>query len=348
MNVKANLFKGLLGGTFMALSAVGLVSCDAIYDDIEKCPIEIRFIYDYNMEWANAFHNQVDCLSVYFYDEDGNFVMKESVTDTDLLKDEGFRLRPDLEPGNYHVVAYGGMECEKSSFSHINTPAKGSHFTDLHVKLDDDCLSKQERKRLHNQFYGVLDFTVNSNTPTYATVPMMRNTNSIQIALQHVDGSPIDVNDFVFEIFDDNNNFNHDNSLLPTGEIKYTPWNTENRSTGIDGTSRAGEEWSAALAQFTTSRLVYTKTDPTKTTPTTLRVSKVEDGETVFEIPLVNYMLLFKDGNVTNPDGVNISHQEFLDRENTWNFVFFLDNNLWLSTRIIINDWEVRINQADF
>ena len=345
--MKAKILTGLLEGAIIALSTVGLVSCDAIYEEIEQCPVEIRFVYDYNMEWANAFHNQVDCLTVYFYDEDGNFVLKESVNDARRLADESFRLYPVLDAGKYHVVAYGGMECNQSSFSLIDEPAKGSHYTDLHVKLDDACLTVKERLRLHNHFYGALDFTVDNVNPTYATVPMMRNTNSIQIALQHVDGSPIDVNDFVFEIFDDNNDFDCDNNLLPTGEIKYTPWNTENRSTGlVDG--RAGEEWAAALAQFTTSRLVYTKDTPTKTTPTTLRVSKVEDGEVVFEIPLVNYMLMFKDGNVTNPSGNSISKQEYLDRENRWNFVFFLDNNLWVSTHIVINDWDVRINEANW
>lgn len=347
MNVKAKFIRALLGRVLLTLPAVGLVSCNHIYDDLSDCPIELRFIYEYNMEWANAFHNQVDCLTAYYYDEDGNFVMKEAVTDAKVLSDESFRLRPALAPGRYHVVAYGGMECEKASFSQLNEPTAGSHISDLRVKLDDDCLKIKERMRLHNQFYGVLDFTVHESAPTYATVPMMRNTNSIQIALQHVDGSPIDVNDFVFEIFDDNNDFDYKNNLLPTGEIKYTPWNTENRSTGIIS-GRANEDWSAALAQFTTSRLVYTRSYPDKKVATTLRVSKVEDGEIVFEVPLVNYMLMFKDGNVTNPDGLTISPQEYLDRENSWNFVFFLDNNLWISTHIIVNDWEVRLNQTDF
>ena len=39
--------------------------------------------------------------------------------------------------------------------------------------------------------------------------------------------------------------------------------------------------------------------------------------------------------------------QEFLDREHRWNVILFLDNGRWIDTRIVINDWIVRINHAD-
>ena len=40
--------------------------------------------------------------------------------------------------------------------------------------------------------------------------------------------------------------------------------------------------------------------------------------------------------------------QEFLDRESEWSLVFFLDsNNRWYNTRIIVNDWVVRINNSE-
>ena len=40
--------------------------------------------------------------------------------------------------------------------------------------------------------------------------------------------------------------------------------------------------------------------------------------------------------------------QEFLDRESEWSLIFFLDDGLrWLNTRIVINDWVVRLNHAE-
>lgn len=45
-----------------------LVSCDnIIYDRLEPCPngVRLRFVYDYNMEFANSFHKKVDCVTLY-------------------------------------------------------------------------------------------------------------------------------------------------------------------------------------------------------------------------------------------------------------------------------------------
>ena len=352
MKMKAKILAGLLGRVLVTLPVAGFFSsCELVREDLAECPspvLELRFVYDYNMEFANAFHNQVDCLSVYIFDADGKLAAVEKITDHDMLADENFRLRPELPAGEYHVVAYGGLECENASFSNTNM-TDGSRLHDLQVHLNPAALTDDARRRLHNHYYGKAEFTVDNLNDTFATVPMMRNTNSIQIALQHLNGKPVDCNDFIFEITDDNNDFDHENNLLATGEITYKPWNTDNRSTGTSDAEQndgSAQEWYAALAQFTTSRLV--KRSAQKQTATMLHVRRASDNETVITLPLVNYMLMFKNDN-TNAGIDYMGDQEYLDRENAWNFVFFLDeNNLWYSTRIIVNDWEVRLNSPDF
>ena len=358
MKVKAKKLTGLLGRVLVTLPLAGLFSsCELVREDLAECyvpVVELRFVYDYNMEFANAFHNQVDCLSAYFFNDDGQLVTVEKVTDPATLADENYRMRPELPEGNYHVIAYGGMDCERSSFRHARKLDIGDHFSDLHVQLDPAAFYDSDRMRLHNHFYGAADFTVDLRNDTFATVPMMRNTNSVQVALQHVNGSPIDAADFVFEITDDNNDFDYANNLLATGEITYKPWNTENRTTGTVGGDFPDfdfeeddevQPWYTALAQFTTSRLVAPKQ-----TSAMLCVRRANDGRPVFRIPLINYILLFKHDNTAV--GLDyMSDQEYLDRENSWNFVFFLDDSrdeLWISTHIIINDWEVRLNNTEF
>ena len=346
MKVNVKLVKSLLGRTLAVLPLAGFFSsCGLVWEDLDPCPspvLELRFVYDYNMEFANAFHNQVHCLSAWFFDSEGRLVTVEKVTDRDLLADESWRMHPDLPEGEYHVVAYGGMECGEASFLQTGEMSEGSHYSSLHVQLDNACLTEKDCRRLHNHYYGTADFTVDLRKDTYATVEMMRNTNSIQVALQHLNGSPIDCEDFIFEITDDNNDFDHENNLLATGEIRYKPWSKENRSTGMvpDGT----QDFRAALARFTTSRLVHGKE-----TPAMLHVRRAKDGETVFRVPLINYILLFKHDN-TGAGLDDMDDQEYLDRENVWNFVFFLDESkgdFWVSSRIIVNDWEVRMNETD-
>lgn len=46
-----------------------------------------------------------------------------------------------------------------------------------------------------------------------------------------------------------------------------------------------------------------------------------------------------------------MSDQEFLDRESDWSMVFFLDdsnNQEWIRTHIVVNDWVVRLNDIGF
>ena len=355
MKMKAKILAGLLGRVLVTLPIAGCFSsCELVREDLAECPspvVELRFIYDYNMEYANAFHNQVDCLSVYFFDSDGKLVKIEKVTDPALLSDEDFRMHPELPAGSYHAVAYGGMDCEQASFS-STTMSENARLTDLHVQLNPACLTDSTRYRLHNHYYGSVDFTTDPEQDTYATLPMMRNTNTVHVALQHISGSPIDCKDFIFEITDDNNDFDHENNLLATGEITYKPFLTDNRSTGTqEGIDTTGlQQTHVALAQFTTSRLMTRSAATGKQTPTLLHVRRASDGATVFRIPLINYMLLFKSDN--SAAGLSgMGDQEYLDRENQWNFVFFLDDSrgdLWVSSRIIINDWEVRLNSTDF
>ena len=342
--ISHTLSKTLVIGCTLMMTAT-LSSCDLVKEDLAPCDtVELRFIYDYNMEFANAFPAQVDCLDVYFYNESGKLVHTEQVTDRSLLSDEDYRMTVTLPEGNYHVVAYGGMGCEKASFSHVNTPAQGSSLTELHVRMDPAALSDKDKARLHNHYFGAVDFTLDYSRHEVTVVPMMRNTNSIQVALQQNNGEYLDVNDFVFEITDDNNDFNYDNSLSPTGQITYIPYNTENRLAGQSGINDGVEieDFHTAIANFNTSRLYHDKE-----TVTTLHVKRASDGHTIFRVPLVNYMLMFKHDRSGN--GLdNMGDQEYLDRENAWNFVFFLENGLWVNTRIIVNDWEVRLNQQDF
>ena len=72
-------------------------------------------------------------------------------------------------------------------------------------------------------------------------------------------------------------------------------------------------------------------------------ISKAETGDDVINIPLNNYLLLLK-SNLYSEMGA----QEFLDRESEWSLIFFLDDGLrWINTRIVINDWVVRVNHAE-
>ena len=67
---KRNIISRLVGAA-LSVASMGLAfsSCKLINEDLDPCPhgISLRFVYEYNMEYANAFHKQVDCLTPVSY-----------------------------------------------------------------------------------------------------------------------------------------------------------------------------------------------------------------------------------------------------------------------------------------
>ncbi len=335
MNFFNKILKSALVGTaFAAVSAIaGLSSCNAIYDDLDECPqgLRLRFVYDYNMEFANAFPSQVDCLTLLIYNEEGRYVATRTASRPGL-ENENYRMTIDLPEGKYHLLAYGGMDCTQSSFHFVETPADGTLMQNVEVEMNSGYVDVSKGRELHPLFYGSLDAAVEATDTEYReeTVPMMKDTNNLRILLQHLDGSPVDSELFDFKLTDDNTLMNYLNAPVPTSMSVYAPWVTGSASAGLNPD---GSEAILAYAEFSFARLV------TSNSPRLL-VTLRADGSEVINIPLINYLALLKSDHYNK-----MSTQEYLDRESRWSMIFFLgENNVWIRTHIVINDWIVRIN----
>lgn len=347
-----NWISGLMG-TALSVVSIGLAfsSCDLVYEDLAPCPhgVSLRFVYDYNMEYANAFPSQVDCLTLYIYDEEDNYVDTRVVTGAEL-QDENYRMVLDLAEGKYHFVAYGGMACGESSFSPVETPAEGSMRTGLKTMLDEDCLNVPQRRRLHDMFWGELALET-ADLYRDGTVEMMKNTNSIRIVLQQVNGRMVNADNFDFEIIDSNILFGYDNDLIydaalfPEGEtVTYLPWAKGQAQTGVAVVGPGQVEplpVEVAYAELSTSRLMM------KNSPRLL-VRNHETGNTVIDFPLNRYLLLLC-SDYYKKEPYNMGDQEYLDRESRWTLFFFLNDSdgSWMNTHIVVNDWVVRINDIE-
>lgn len=286
------------------------------------------------MEFANAFPAQVDCLTVLFYDAEGRYVTTVNNATSDLA-DEYWRMTVDLEPGQYNILAYGGMFCRDSSFSFVTAP-ETTLYENIEVSLNPSCITSPIGTNLHPLFYGQLTTEVEENSTTYreVTVKMMKDTNNLRVILQQVSGEIIDNEKFDFRITANNTLFNYNNDLLPCPTVNYMPWARGNATPGeLPDDSEASVAW----AEMSFSRLAV------GTSPR-LQITNKETGNKVIDIPLNNYLLLLK-----SQQFASMGDQEFLDRESRWSMIFFLaENNYWLKTTIVINDWIVRINDAEF
>lgn len=321
-----------------------LTGCNGILDDEpEPCPVgmEIRFIYDYNLERANAFPAQVECLTLHIYDGAGNYVMTKTET-TSVLADENYRMAVDLPEGDYKLVAYGGTACDKASFNYTNTPKPGSRIEDLGMYLDPECLEVgNPRGRLHDLFYGTLDVHITKAPKlTPVTVKMMKDTNYIRIILQHLSYEPLDGKEYTFEITDDNTLFDHNNMLVDNGMVTYTPWDSGSITVGTgEVTDKEGNTDNTitnvkiAYADLSISRLM------TMRSPRLVVTYKLTDTK-IIDIPLNNYLLALRSDYFDW-----CGEQEFLDRKSEWQLFFFLNKpNHWNNAFVKIDNWIVRVN----
>lgn len=342
--IKKYITRAALAVAAVATPVATLTGCNgAIYEDLDPCEVgaRLRFVFDYNMEYANSFPNNVDCLTLFIYDSNGNFVGSRTET-SDVLADESWRMTIDLPAGKYHLIAYGGMSCPEASFTFNNVP-DAHHYSAMGLSLNSSAFSDPSAgKRLHDLYYGSLDLEVTNveNRYTEATLPMMRDTNSVRVLLQQLNGEPLSKEDFTWEIVDDNTVYAHDNSVVPAGDVTYRPWITGTARAGID---EAGREAVLAFGELSVPRLM-------KSGNPQLIIRNADDGKTIVNIPLINYLLLSKSHAISSKATQNrtMTDQEYLDRENNWQMVFFLDPKMqWIRTTVVINNWTIRINEAD-
>ena len=354
--------------------AAGLSACEPIYDAAPDCRlgIALRFVYDYHMEpGANAFPVNVDCVSVLVFDDEGNFLTQFTET-TEVLADENYRMGIPLDPGQYHLVVYGGVTCDDASFDFTPDWSQAANRTarqdDILVSLPlhplaDNAADRVSNSQLHDieagtggLFYGTLDVSLTEDDidSDYreVTVYLMKDTNNIQIILQELSNPYVaNCEDFIFRIIDDNfvlDGYNRPVSVATAEDQPYyAPYAMENRVMGyVEPAYREGvrleEDESrpvqVACAEFSTSRLFVEHMPTARLLVTTLR----EDGseKTVIDIPLLVYLSAIRGFG----DSWIKSDQEFLDRQSRWTLMFFLQRNVWVSTLVSVNWWTVRIN----
>ncbi len=350
MDILKNLHIYALSAGLAIIAAVSVSSCsDMVYDDLPECAsgAELRFIYDYHMERGNSFMYAVDCLTVYIYDNDGNYVATRTET-SPVLADEEWRMKLDLPAGTYHILAYGGMECDKASFRHPagSIPAAGTQYTTVNTEVMAAGLATQPDAPLHDHFWGTAEITVSGTALVYdrATVEMRKNTNNIRVILQHLDGSPVDPDKFKFEIHADNTLMAHDNSLIDNGTAIYHSWAKGTTDMGMfpDGTSLTN-----AYAQLSTGRLVASEKGQPR-----LIITNTENSTEVLDLDLIWLVRQAQQQNTRagrdTSDGASMPLQEYLDRESRWAFYFLLDEkDRFYNLHIKVNDWDVRFNNID-
>lgn len=358
-------------------------ACDgAIYDDQGDCTVTYRvaFRYDMNMKWADAFDAEVESIHLYAFAPDGLLAGHQVATAAEL-RAAGNTMVLDLAPGDYRIVAWGGLEPREGtgrSFVVPEVTVGETRIEELTCRLErqrDASARAFSREQLNPLFHGMIDahLPVNDDGGEYNfTMPLTKDTNHVRIILQHLSGQEVNPADFTFRIEEENGLMNYDNSLLTDERITYHPYHTGSGTAGlgIDDYPQPGSHAPAAAscvpgaalcapaaascapASAGSSRAITSVSVAIADLsvarlmagrPSWLVVETL-DGQVVARIPLTDYALLLKDGY-----GREMSDQEYLDRQDEYALTFFLDESrLWIRTTIIINSWKIVFNDVDF
>ncbi len=295
--------KHLIGAALL----LGVPACDWIHDDsLPPCEFHLHYVYDYNMKFADAFRHEVNQVSLFICDQDGNFLSQRLIEDAELKAND---IRLDLEPGTYQLLSWAGLREDSYAWPEL-TPGQ-STLRDIRVRARraNDGTRPNELSPLWHSLDTV---RISGTSHEEQTIGLNKNTNKLRLVLQNVKGENMDVNDFTFRIVADNGYMDYDNSLLADPAIAYLPYHTENVEIAADPDPAAtATDQLVAVAEMNTLRLMAGKNYR-------LIVRHKAFEEDVLNINLNNYLLL------TKMEGHDIPAQEYLDRQDEYSVIFFL------------------------
>lgn len=306
----------------MLLVAFGLLySCTSFNEDLPECRLSVKFKYDYNMLFTDAFHTQVDKVELYVFDKDGKFLFKQS-EDGSALTTGNYLMEVQLPVGEYQFMAWAGVH---DSYDITSLTPGVSTITDLKLQLvrEESFIIQHELEPL---WYGeIANVNFNGTSHQTETINLIKDTNKVRFVFQgYREGSwQLNVNDYDYEIIESNGHLAHDNSLLDDDVLSFQPYIREQAS-----------PFSAAV-ELNTMRLIENR-------PTRFVVTEKATGEKVFDINLVHYLAMTKMG------GNKMETQEYLDRESEYKIIFFFsESQSWLVVQIQINGWIWRIQTEE-
>ena len=301
---------------YLLLIFIAMTSCSVIYEYEGDCDPKYRvvFRYDYNMKYADAFAHEVTSVSLFAFDANGKLVFQKTDQGSQLGSGD-YSMEVDMEPGTYDLVAWCGLEDGKS----FSVPVIQRGLTtksELTCKTNGKDVSGVTvvDYQLKPLYHGSLNSVVfpDEEGVHIVTIPLVKNTNSIRVILQHISGKPVNPDDFTYHITDDNGLLAWDNEIVPNNIVNYEAYYT---ATGKEVLSKSDTltAGAAAVAEFATSRLMASSN-----ARMTIKNTK---GKTVLSIPLIEFLLLVK-SNYNSP----MTDQEYLDRQDEYHFIFFLQD----------------------
>lgn len=341
----ANL-KNKLIASLAILGGAMTTGCSLVTDDLDPCPaqLSIKFVYDYNIKWGDAFKHEVPSVNVWAFDSSGAPVWSGSAPVPNEYTGS-FYLDTPLTEGDYDFVAWCGIQDNGQFDLATYNPASKEELEVTMKTLEEDGIYKSA-VRLTPLFHADManvGYEVNPLEPSQkvVTASLMKDTKDIRIILRNLDGTEIVDQDYKVTItIPDNSKYAWNNELLPSRTVTYEPWDirygitTNPEDTDLSRQETRDDETVTSIAtlvfDLSTGRLM-------ENADAVLTIHRNWDNRDLVKINLIEYLLLIK-GHYGD-----ISNQEYLDRQDDYSIAFFLDpnSNYYVGGVVFINGWAV-------
>ena len=341
--------------TLICALSVLFTSCDESFFEQEgDCSVKyrVKFVYDMNLKWANAFPSEVKSVNLYAFDAEGVFY-KEFKASGEALADPDFFIELDIPAGDYQLVAWCGLVnqgAREESFD-VTQPVVGvTRLDDFICSLNTTATRADEEgpvsdSRLYFLYHGNMSVNLpdtQDGETYYYTMPLVKDTNHIRIILQELASTEDMVpSDYDITIESANGLMAYNNDLLPSPVITYKPWSQVQDEVGvgrIDVTNGEIKYVKGIVADLSVARIMAFQEDSFN-----LVIRRAESQELIARIPVVKYALLSKKYYELAYDHV-MTDQELLDREDEYVMTFFLEKGKWMDAYIDILQWRIVIN----
>lgn len=305
-------------------------SCDWVNDDLSDCPTGtwLKISYTYNILNVDAASTQVGDITILAFDKNDKYVDRLDV-DSITLHQGYCMVRLPFPEETYHLLIWGGISGYQYQLP--NLKAGQTERKSLNISLACDNKNQFNRK-LNALFHSSLENITISEEYQVITAGLVKNTNYFSCILQDENNLPLRQEDFAFTLESTNGVIDYTNTPVGTTPTCYLPYRQE--------LSLTSEQIPIIHARLNTLRIM-------KGDDTTLSIKHTPSGKTILHLPLTQYLLLSK--NYPNNIG-GISDQEYLDREDSYTLMFFIqssDTGIPRIPTMKVNDWIIRLNDSE-
>ena len=305
-------------------------SCDWVNDDLSDCPTGtwLKISYTYNILNVDAASTQVGDITILAFDKNDKYVDRLDV-DSITLHQGYCMVRLPFPEETYHLLIWGGISGYQYQLP--NLKAGQTERKSLNISLACDNKNQFNRK-LNALFHSSLENITISEEYQVITAGLVKNTNYFSCILQDENNLPLRQEDFAFTLESTNGVIDYTNTPVGTTPTCYLPYRQE--------LSLTSEQIPIIHARLNTLRIM-------KGDDTTLSIKHTPSGKTILHLPLTQCLLLSK--NYPNNIG-DISDQEYLDREDSYTLMFFIqssDTGIPRIPTMKVNDWIIRLNDSE-